>query len=72
MNTMTFNLSNGKSITIAYEGTNPTAFLRAVIEKGETLDVEMIDEVEVVSFTCSFTFTDKDKMYDKETLSHSR
>lgn len=71
MNTMTFVLSNGKSITMAYEGTNPTTFLQTVIERGETLDVEMIDEVEVVSFTCSFTFAEKDKIYDQKTLSPS-
>lgn len=69
MNTMTFNLSNGISITMAYEGTNPTEFLRTVIEQGEMLDRENIDSVEVISFTCSFTFANKDKLYDQETLS---
>jgi hypothetical protein len=64
MNTMTFVLSNGKSITMAYEGTNPTTFLQTVIEKGETLDLEMIAKVEVIGFTCSFTFAEKDKIHN--------
>lgn len=64
MNTMTFNLSNGKSITMAYEGTNPTTFLQTVIEKGEQLDTDAEGKIEVVGFTCQFAFANKDKLYD--------
>jgi len=56
MNTMTFNLSNGKSITMAYEGTNPTTFLQTVIEKGEELDAEFPADSQVIGFTCEFWF----------------
>lgn len=64
MNTITFNLSNGKSITMAYEGTNPETFLTTVLDRGHQLDVDLIPGVEVISFTCAFTFANKDKLYD--------
>ncbi len=60
MNTYTFNLANGKNIQFKSEETNPTRFLKVLLQRGEELDLEASLDAQVIGFTCEFWFNEED------------